>query len=144
MMDSRYKVSEIITHSGWRQKAHLIETGGDLAYWYNKVKHNTDILAIDEAFMIPEIGQVLIDLYKSGKTVLVSSLDLSANCNAFPEMEKIMPYATKIVKCSAVCSVCGSDAYYTHRKDGDNTEIAVGGSEMYEPRCFQHHMISLM
>ena len=38
----------------------------------------------------------------------------------------------------AVCPITGRDAYYTHRKfEGD--EITVGGSDLYEPRCWEHH-----
>ena len=53
-----------------------------------------------------------------------------------------LPYATRVEKCAAVCTVCGSDAPYTHRKVKGEQEIAVGGAEMYEPRCWRHHEIS--
>ena len=53
----------------------------------------------------------------------------------------MLPWATKIEKCPAVCPVCGRDAYYTYKKNDDGEEIAVGGAELYEPRCFEHHPI---
>jgi thymidine kinase len=52
-----------------------------------------------------------------------------------------MPYATKIEKCSAVCPVCGKDAYYTAKLSNNDLEIEVGGKSLYEPRCFRHHPI---
>ena len=51
----------------------------------------------------------------------------------------MLPCATCIEKCAAVCVTCGEDAYYTHRKIADLAEIAVGGAELYEPRCWNHH-----
>ena len=39
----------------------------------------------------------------------------------------------------AVCVICGDDAQYTHRKVDNLAEIAVGGAELYEPRCWSHH-----
>ena len=56
----------------------------------------------------------------------------------FEEVEKIMPYCTRIVKCKAVCPVCGDDARYTHRKTDDKSEILVGADDIYEPRCQLH------
>lgn len=58
-----------------------------------------DVVAVDEAFMIPGASWVLIDLFKKGKTIVVSSLDLSATGKAFDEVEAMFPWATHIEKC---------------------------------------------
>ncbi len=52
-----------------------------------------------------------------------------------------MPYCTRIVKCKSVCSVCQKDARYTYKisQDDPETQIQVGGAELYEPRCQEHH-----
>jgi len=57
----------------------------------------------------------------------------------FREVEMMLPWATRVEKCAAVCTECGRDAYYTHRKETAEDEILVGGAELYEPRCFRHH-----
>ena len=84
-------------------------------------------------------AEALIELFRLGKTIVVSSLQLSASGNVFEEVRDMMPWATKIVVCPAVCTVSGQDAYYTHKKINDLAEITVGGSELYEPRCWEHH-----
>jgi len=89
--------------------------------------------------MIDGVSEALIFLYRSGFTVIVASIEMSASCNVFPELKEILPWATHVEKCSAVCTACGADAYFTHRKIEDLDEIAVGGAEMYEPRCWNHH-----
>ena len=74
-----------------------------------------------------------------GKTIIISSLQLSASGNVFSEVQDMMPWATKIEVCPAVCPVTGRDAFYTHHKIEGLEEIAVGGAEYYEPRCWEHY-----
>ena len=90
--------------------------------------------------MVEGCAEVLINLYKSGFTSLISSLQLSSDLKPFEEIAKMLPWATKIEVCPAVCTICGADAYYTYKKDGNfDGEIEVGGKELYEPRCAMHH-----
>ena len=71
----------------------------------------------------------------------MSSLDLSAQGKPFREVEALMPWATRIEKLAAVCTVCKGDARYTWKKGGGDAEIEVGGDQLYEPRCALHHPI---
>jgi thymidine kinase len=53
----------------------------------------------------------------------------------------MMPYATKIEVCPAVCSTCNADAYYTKKIGGrSDHKIEIGGAEMYQPKCMNHFM----
>ena len=101
--------------------------------------HSVDVVAVDEAFMIEGVSEALVAIFRMGVTIVVSSLDLSANCKIFPEMEKLMCWATRVEKCPAVCPECGADAYYTFKKVECDEEILIGGSDIYEPRCWNHH-----
>ena len=137
-LDDRYSVTEISTHSGGRLEAVGVNCSKDVVEYVERCS-SIDVIAVDEAFMIEGISQVLIDLFRKGMTVVVSSLQLSASGNVFEEIRDMMPWATKIEICPAVCPITGRDAYYTHRKIEGLSEIAVGGSDMYEPRCWQYH-----
>jgi thymidine kinase len=54
----------------------------------------------------------------------------------FYEIVKIMPWTTRVEKCTAVCHSCKGPALYTWRKpDAGLDEILVGGVETYEARC---------
>jgi thymidine kinase len=121
----------------------LLNSGMEI-HQYVSHHNEYDVVAVDEAFMIPGASWVLIDLFKKGKTIVVSSLDLSATGKAFDEVEAMFPWATHIEKCPAVCTICGQDAYYTHKKVEDIAEITVGGAELYEPRCWKHHSCTLI
>ena len=141
MMDDRYNQADIVTHNGGKITASTVQDAAEIFMHLAESDDNYDVVAVDEAFMISGIADVLIWLYQRGITVVVSSLDMSATCKPFEELQKILPWATQIEKCPAVCPVCSRDAYYTYKKNDDGVEIAVGGAELYEPRCFDHHPI---
>ena len=139
--DDRYSTSEVVSHSGWKWPAVTVKEGADIFGYLSEVEAPPDVVAVDEAFMIPGVADVLVWLYKYGINIVVSSLDLGFQGKPFKEIEKLLPWATYIEKCSAVCTVCGQDAFYTHKKQvTSDEEIQVGGSELYEPRCFCHHL----
>jgi len=137
-MDERYSESEICTHSGAKLEAFVVGSGDDIISSVESQK-DIDVVAVDEAFMIEGAASALIDLFRRGKTIVVSSLQLSASGNVFEEIRDMMPWATKIEVCPAVCTITGFDAYYTHKKFENMKEITVGGSDLYEPRCWFHH-----
>jgi thymidine kinase len=139
-MDDRYSTSEVRSHSGWHRPAVSIKEGPDILQVLADLDWSPEVVAVDEAFMIPGIAEVLTWLYRSGVSVVVSTLDLSYSGKPFHEVEKLMPWATHVEKCAAVCTECGRDAYYTHKKQTSGEEIEVGGGELYEPRCFRHHL----
>ena len=140
-IDDRYASKEIISHSGWKMDAVPITNSRDLFGYLADSSVVYDTIAVDEAFMISGIADALIFLYKSGFDVIVSTLDISANGKPFPEVEKMLSWATHIETCPAVCSMCNRDAFFTHKKNLSDDEIEVGGSELYEPRCMIHHAI---
>lgn len=139
MMDDRYSDLEICTHSGGKLPAIGVSSGDDVLQYLSNDEMNYNVIAIDEAFMIDGIAEVALNLFREGKTIIVSSLQLSASGNVFEEVRDMMPWATKIQICPAVCPITGRDAYYTHRKISGLEEIVVGGSDLYEPRCWEYH-----
>ena len=141
-LDNRYSASEIVSHSGWRHPAVCVKEGPDVLQHILELTDDVRVVAIDEAFMIPGIAEVLVFLYRSGFSVIVSTLDMAANGKPFLEVTQLLPWATDVVKCTAVCTVCSRNAHYTHKKQtgGDEHVVEVGGDELYEPRCFEHHL----
>lgn len=136
-LDGRYSDTSIVTHSGAKISAIPISNGSQLLSHLEE--DFPDVIAVDEAFMIDGCSQALVECFRRGASIYVSSIELSANLKPFSEIEKMMPYATKIVKCKAVCVYCGEDASLTHRKIHSFEEISVGGSDSYEPVCWECH-----
>ena len=141
-VDERYSKEEIVTHWGGKVSAIRIPYGlkiHEALFDGACPEPKNAVIAVDEAFMIRGIADALIDLFRRGHTILVSSLQLSSNGEPYEEISKMLPHATKVEVCPAVCPITGRDAYYTHRKLDGLEEIAVGGADMYEPRCWEHH-----
>ena len=150
-MDDRYStVGEIVTHNFNKIPAHLISTGDEMLKKIATVDKDVDCVIIDELFLIEGGAAACLALYKKGYDVVVASIDLSFTGEPFHEIKELMPYCTRIVKCKSVCSVCQKDARYTYKKvsvkhvdpfdsDASVEQIQVGGAELYEPRCQEHH-----
>jgi len=148
-MDDRYsQVGEIVTHNFNKIPAHLVDTGEEMLI--KIAEEEVDCVIIDELFLIDGGADACLTLYKKGYDVVVASIDLSFTGEPFHEIKELMPYCTRIVKCKSVCSVCQKDARYTYKKvsvkhvdpfnsDPSVEQIQVGGAELYEPRCQEHH-----
>ncbi len=144
IVDERYSKEEVVTHWGAKIPATRInpENLNEIfrPFFLNNVEDKS-VMAVDEAFMIEGIGEKLVSLFKRGHTILVSSLQLSSDFTPYKEIQAMMPYATKVEVCPAVCSTCGADAHYTKKVGGRSDHgIEVGGAEMYQPRCFNHFL----
>jgi len=153
-MDDRYsKVGEIVTHNFNKIPAHLVSTGAEMLAKIaeqDAICDDIDCVLIDELFLIKGSAAACKALYRKGYDVVIASIDLSFTGEPFEEVQKIMPYCTRVVKCKSVCSVCQKDARYTYKKisvkhvksfesDSSVEQIQVGGAELYEPRCQEHH-----
>ena len=133
-LDHRYADESIVTHSGDATEAIGVSNGREIF----EAAQGCDVVAVDEAFMIDDSAEALISLFKMGKSIYVSTIQLSARGEVFPEVQAMLPWATEIKVCPAVCTVCYHDAYYTVARVEGLNYIDVGGSEKYEPRCHQH------
>jgi thymidine kinase len=144
VIDDRYDIDNVVTHSGWSTPAIPVRSAKDMIGVLKELGNLPDVVAIDEAFMIHDVSDAALWLYMTGISVIVSTIDLSFAGNPFSELQRMLPYATKIEKCTAVCTVCQADACYTHKKNvsDEDTEITVGGHEMYEPRCWKHFVFN--
>jgi thymidine kinase len=139
-MDNRYSDSKVVTHKGQEHTSVLVRTGAEM--FERATEH--DVVAVDEMFMIPGSGRACFDLYRQGKTILISTLQLSSQptgYTAFYEVKDIMPWATSIEICPAVCAKCDRDAYYTERLCKEEKEVLVGGAEAYQPVCYKHSLV---
>jgi thymidine kinase len=138
-IDDRYSSNEIVTHSGMKIPAVTVKNGNEIMDAISKMEQQPRVVAVDEAFMIENSHQALLQLFFKGITVYVSSIDISANLKTFLEIDKLLPYATHVVKCAAICECCLDDAQLTYRKFESDSEISVGGVEVYAPRCWSCH-----
>ncbi len=141
--DNRYNPEKITTHTGASYPAFCIENAKEMFHYLSEEHFNSNtVIAVDEAFMIQDIDSVLISLYRKNINIIVSSIQLDANETPFENIKNIMPWATKIEICPAVCTDCDQDAYFTEAMFDINNaseEEKIGSKGMYEPRCAKHY-----
>lgn len=140
-IDVRYSEEKVVTHKGQEHTSILVQDGSEILL----SGRQADVIAVDELFMIPNSSEALLQLFKEGKTILVSTLQLSSQPDAytpFDEVRELMPWATSIEVCPAVCHKCHRDAFYTERLCKEDREVLVGGPESYQPVCWYHSHMS--
>jgi thymidine kinase len=77
---------------------------------------------------------------RDGKRVVVAGLDGDYARRGFEQVVSLVPFSESVTRLAAVCSGCGGDAHFSHRKINSLERELVGGSESYEAlcrRCFE-------
>lgn len=141
-VDARYSLNEVVSHSGQRVPAIVVEPP------MLPIDPDTDFVAIDEAqFFGDTLPTTLSRLLVRGVHVTVSGLDLTYMGQPFHPMPALMALADEVVKVSARCSSCGKAATRSQRLGGlvevdpsavnlqEPQPVFIGGAESYQPRC---------
>ena len=150
LLDDRYAPDKAVTHYGRSFPAHPLSAdarsssdlaGGD---W-----EEAQVIAFDEGNLFGDgLIALAVELTDKGKRVIVSGLDQDFTGSPFPPMPPLMARADSLLKLTAVCTVCGEDATRTQRlvegrpASPSDPRILVGGTEAYEARCPDHHVVS--
>lgn len=103
------------------------------------------LIGIDEAFY-PDLYERIVYWYLTlRKSICIAAVDGSYQQTVLsPQLFRLIPYATKIVKHSAYCTDCIKEgkyiaAYYTLKEEKKNDELVeYGGRDLYKPVCFNH------
>jgi len=149
VIDNRYIAGDICTHDGVSfekatgQKVILLETTNYLDKIYECCDgKRVDHIFFDEAQFFSDLSEAIEDLQTNLKPreIVCAGLDLDSFGDPFKEMPTLLAKATEVHKLKARCAVCSSaNASRTFRKLGSSKEkIAIGGSSMYEARCYEH------
>lgn len=133
IIDERYSIDEIVSHTDIRMKSEAIQRVSDILA---RLDWRTEVVGIDEAnFFGPELVGIASQLADSGKQVMVAGLDTDYMGRPFPPMPDLLTLAESITKTLAICVRCGNPAKHTQRLVDSNDLIVVGAAGMYEARC---------
>ena len=141
--DRRYSEKEVVTHNGLRYDAYTISSSKDGVRKIEEVaaSNGLDAIGVDEVNFFPEAIVGVLDGLAQRKRVIACGLNLDFRAEPFRTTMELAARADRVRYLSAVCVVCGQEATRTQRLVGgkpaprDSPVIAVGGKEMYEPRC---------
>lgn len=101
-----------------------------------------DVIGIDEGQFFHNISELADLLCKAGKIVIIAGLIADFQRNMFPEMIKLMGFATNISFYKAVCMQCGElDAVVSHRKTDGHEVVEIGGADKYEAICMNCYYV---
>ena len=91
----------------------------------------------DDAF-----DNIILWVDKLNKTVICAGLDGDFERNPFGDVLKLIPYADKVKKLTALCKKCnnGTPAIFSKRITNNNKQTIVGGADMYESVCRKHYL----
>ncbi len=133
VIDQRYTVNGIVSHSGLEISSDLVKDASEIL---TKVEPRTEVIGIEEAQFLGEaLVEVCTKLADMGKRVMVSGLDTDFMGRPFEPMPRLLAVAEEITKLLAICVRCGNPAVNTQRLVASEDLIVVGAAGMYEARC---------
>jgi thymidine kinase len=141
--DQRYSAREVVTHNGLRYDAYTLASSDEGLRKIEEVTNSDglDAIGVDEVNFFPSSLVAVLDKLADKKKVIACGLNLNFKAEPFPTTMELAARADRVRYLSAVCVVCGQEATRTQRlvegkpAPRDSPVIAVGGKEMYEPRC---------
>jgi thymidine kinase len=146
-VDTRTKKA-VKSRDGRIDKAITIKSSKEIIKYLGKTNLDNPVIAIDEAqFLDEHLGDVCERLANKGHIVYVAGLDLDFRGEPFKPMLRVLAYAEKITKLTAICTECGAAGTRTQRIiDGKPASyhsplIKVGNVESYTARCRFHHEV---
>jgi len=140
-LDDRYSTddSQSASHSGKLFPAQAV----------NEINEATttgyDVIGVDEGqFMGPELTRWCHHMASNcGKIVIVACLDTNFRMDPWENVMALVCVAEVNVKLSAICCVCGKDAFFSRKITDSTKEVEVGGQDLYVPTCRTHHSTPL-
>ena len=133
IIDSRYSVQEIASHSGQKHDSKPVATAAEIM---SEIAAATQVVGIDEGqFFDTEVVAVANELANRGMRVIIAGLDQDYTGTPFGPMPQLLSIAEFITKIHAICVKCGQTANYTQRTVESDALVEVGASDKYEARC---------
>lgn len=143
-IDNRYQsdVAAIINHDRTAIPARAVSVDGLAGVLGWPEFAAASAIVIDEAQFfrgcLVEFVRAAVD--EHGKHVTVVGLDGDAERRPFGDVLTLVPLADSVVKLTALCKLCGdgTPAIFTRALRQSDTQVAVGGADLYEPVCRRH------
>eukprot|EP00049_Salpingoeca_infusionum_P022461 m.6893 g.6893 ORF g.6893 m.6893 type:complete len:235 (-) comp5203_c0_seq1:2360-3064(-) len=128
--DTRYG-DGIVTHDKQRSDAIACSRLEDI----KQKASGYDVVGIDEGQFFPDILEVAEELANNGKLVIVAALDGTFQRKPFNNILQLVPRSESVIKLTAVCMMCHTEAAFSKRL-GTETEVEViGGADKYIAVC---------
>ncbi len=152
-IDTRYQgssaVTAIVNHDRAAVPAVAVPVTGLMSVLSMPDFADATAIVVDEAqfFVGCLIPFVVAAVESHGKHVVVVGLDSDAGREPFGDVLALITKADVVEKKTALCRSCGDGtaAIFTRSvgsHEGQESQVAVGGADMYEPVCRRHYLSS--
>lgn len=132
-LDTRYDAVDIVSHNASRIPSTPVSRAERIL---SLVARDTAVVGLDEAqFFDAGLGEVADALALRGIRVIAAGLDMDFQGKPFGVMPALLAKAEYITKLHAICMQCGDIASYSYRKVPSATQVLLGETDIYEPRC---------
>lgn len=146
--DSRYDNNKICSHDGNKIHSESLEK------LYNLEMESPNYCYLEKKYLLIDEAQFFTDLYKTVLNIMISRRHIKKDItiwvfgldgdfqqksfNNDSRLLELIPYASSITKLLAKCYICNSPAPFSKRLIESNSQILVGGNNIYQPCCFNH------
>lgn len=131
-LDVRFNQEAVVSHDSNSIASFPVDHSQKILLLADRV----DVVGIDEAqFFDDQIVSVCETLAGRGIRVIVAGLDMDYLGKPFGQMPQLLAIADFITKLHAICVKCGNLANISFRKAADDSQILLGATDSYEPRC---------
>jgi len=132
-IDTRYQHDYIVSHDGERQECSPIRLPMEIPYLLTP---EIKLVAIDEVqFFDNMILHAIQDLLLKDIEVVAAGLLKDFRHQDFGPMTELSKIASRTLALTGTCEVCGDKSTHTYRKPNTDTQILIGGKDLYEGRC---------
>jgi len=129
--DNRYDENLFSTHDGSKLNAVKCNRLDDIKAATQEYK----VIAIDEGQFFPDIVEFCENLANNGKIVVVAGLDGTYQRRGFGKILELVPLAESVVKLTAICMNCRSDAAFSRRLGCEKEIELIGKEDKYMSVC---------
>ena len=136
IINCRYNTKNISTHDNNVLEANIVT---DQLLTIDLENINANVIIIEELQFFQDAFQ-FITTNMDKKIIIAAGLNGDYNREPFEVISRLIPYAEKIKKLSALCVHCknGTLANFSKLKISKGDKILVGGINEYEAVCFKH------
>ena len=134
--DNRHNTTDVVSHDARRQPALAVRDAATMETVLEQLIDGgqmPDVVGIDEVqFFDEEIVEVCNRMADRGIRVISAGLDLDYLGRPFGCMPLLLAHAEYVTKLHAICTITGRPAHFSHRVQGGDEDVQIGGAESYQ------------
>lgn len=134
--DDRHNTTDVVSHDARRQPALAVRDAATMETVLEQLIDGgqmPDVVGIDEVqFFDEEIVEVCNRMADRGIRVISAGLDLDYLGRPFGCMPLLLAHAEYVTKLHAICTITGRPAHFSHRVQGGDEDVQIGGAESYQ------------